>query len=115
MSLSTSRNVYIIIFLCYNLLYCCILSCALFILVVSEALQAESDVEAKVDLSGLHNVSHKSSTSGGATQSGEGLPAEPVPDEHLGSKLVEEVAAIAEDQEMIFADALSLNSVTTDG
>lgn len=80
---------------------------------VSEALQAEGGVETKVDLSGLHNVSQKTS-SREASGIGEGLP-ETVPPDPPGPEMVQEKKTPVENQEMIFAEALSLNSVTTDG
>lgn len=70
---------------------------------VSEALQGEGAVP--VDLSGLHNVSKVSS---------ERSPADDVTKE-APSELAVEPETVVEEQEMIFADALSLNSVTTDG
>ncbi|XP_038211349.1 SUN domain-containing ossification factor isoform X1 [Zerene cesonia] len=82
-------------------------SCALFLLVVSEALQVD-DIEAKVDLSGLHNVSKKS----GEIVSGppEELPEKPPESDVPGEQHTEE-----DDKKMKFPDALSVNSVTTDG
>ncbi|KAL4705070.1 hypothetical protein ACJJTC_004569 [Scirpophaga incertulas] len=79
-------------------------SCALFILVVSEALQGDSDPDRKLDLSGLHNVSNKVTSQ-----------QENVSDKINTSEKTVESEAVLQDQEMIFADALSLNSVTTDG
>ncbi|KAF9415876.1 hypothetical protein HW555_006628 [Spodoptera exigua] len=79
-------------------------SCALFILVVSEALQGEGGVDTKVDLSGLHNVSQKVEI-GGQEVRGSQVPPK--------AQLVEEQKK--EDQEMIIAETLSLNSVTTEG
>lgn len=83
----------------------CLCSCALFLLVVSEALQADTDI-ANVDLSGLHNVSHKvKSISENVPKS---LP------ETKQSDPVEEKPPDRE-HEMTFTETLSLNSVTTDG
>ncbi|CAH0700875.1 unnamed protein product [Spodoptera exigua] len=79
-------------------------SCALFILVVSEALQGEGGVDTKVDLSGLHNVSQK------VEIGGQEVPGSQVPPK---AQLVEDQKK--EDQEMIIAETLSLNSVTTEG
>lgn len=80
-------------------------SCALFILVVSEALQGEGGVDTKVDLSGLHNVSHK-------TQKVSDPEITPVTSPE--TQFPEDTKTI-EDHEMIFPDTLSLNSVTTEG
>lgn len=80
-------------------------SCALFILVVSEALQGEGGVDTKVDLSGLHNVSHK-------TQKVSDPEITPVTSPEI--QFPEDTKTI-EDHEMIFPDTLSLNSVTTEG
>lgn len=86
-----------------------ICSCALFILVVSEALQGEGDASVPVDLSGLHNVSQKVSNVDEESQT------TPVPEESPGEPLAETDRKVDDDHEMIFADTLSLNSVTTDG
>ncbi|XP_063838996.1 SUN domain-containing ossification factor [Ostrinia nubilalis] len=84
-------------------------SCALFILVVSEALQGEAEVNAQVDLSGLHNVSNKV---GGV----DGNVPPSLPEEAPGEGDVKpEAKPPLEDHEMTFPDTLSLNSVTTDG
>ncbi|CAB3231493.1 unnamed protein product [Arctia plantaginis] len=77
-------------------------SCALFILVVSEALHGEGDP--KVDLSGLHNVSQKTGVSDRDVDPGIS------PETSLAEDTKTE-----DDREMIFPEALSLNSVTTDG
>nr|XP_021195120.2 SUN domain-containing ossification factor isoform X1 [Helicoverpa armigera] len=79
-------------------------SCALFILVVSEALQGEG-VDTNVDLSGLHNVSQKV---------GVGKQDVPGSQESPESQVAED-SKTKEDHEMIFAETLSLNSVTTEG
>ncbi|XP_022820925.1 uncharacterized protein LOC111352584 [Spodoptera litura] len=79
-------------------------SCALFILVVSEALQGEGGVDTKVDLSGLHNVSQK-------VEVGE----EEVPGSQLSPEAQLDEDQTKEDHEMIIAETLSLNSVTTEG
>lgn len=84
-------------------------SCALFILVVSEALQGEGGVESNVDLSGLHNVSQKVAVGEHARH--EHVPGPQVPPE---GQLAEDPKT-NEDPEMIFAETLSLNSVTTEG
>lgn len=76
---------------------------------VSEAVQPDSGVDTKVDLSGLHNVSQKSDSNS------KNMPGDPVDDMPPGDEVFEEKKAPVEDQEMIFAEALSLNSVTTDG
>lgn len=84
-------------------------SCALFILVVSEALQGEGDVNANVDLSGLHNVSNK------AAGIDKNVPTS-IPNENQGAEGADiDTPPPLHDQEMIFAETLSLNSVTTDG
>ncbi|RVE50339.1 hypothetical protein evm_005005 [Chilo suppressalis] len=83
-------------------------SCALFLLVVSEALQAEADIDGKVDLSGLHNVSNKDTVDKDLKQN------EPV-ETKASDKTIDEIKPVLEDQEMTFAETLSLNSVTTDG
>lgn len=77
-------------------------SCALFILVVSEALHGEADT--KVDLSGLHNVSQKTEVSD--RDFDPGISPETSLDEDTKTE---------EDREIIFPEALSLNSVTTEG
>ncbi|CAH2065902.1 unnamed protein product, partial [Iphiclides podalirius] len=80
-------------------------SCALFILVVSEALQGEDD---KVDLSGLSNVSQKLSS----------VEKDAIPEALSGDTKYEPDVTDkkqVEDQEMIFPETLSVNSVTTDG
>lgn len=80
-------------------------SCALFILVVSEALQGEGGVDTNVDLSGLHNVSQKV-----------GVGDQDVPgNEDSPEPQLAEDQKTNEDHEMTFPDTLSLNSVTTDG
>lgn len=79
-------------------------SCALFILVVSEALQGEGGVDTKVDLSGLHNVSQK-------VEIGE----EEVPGSQVSPEAQLAEDEKKEDHEMIIAETLSLNSVTTEG
>ncbi|KOB74570.1 Protein-like protein [Operophtera brumata] len=84
-------------------------SCALLILVVSEAVQPDGGIDTKVDLSGFHNVSQKPDTGS------EDEPREPVDETPPKDDVHEEKKASFEDQEMIFAEALSLNSVTTDG
>ncbi|XP_026329128.1 SUN domain-containing ossification factor isoform X4 [Hyposmocoma kahamanoa] len=80
-------------------------SCALFLLVVSEALQADTDI-ANVDLSGLHNVSHKVKS-----------VSENVPKSSPEPKKIDPVEETPPDREheMTFTETLSLNSVTTDG
>ena len=80
-------------------------SCALFILVVSEALQGEGGVDTNVDLSGLHNVSQK------VAVGEEDVPGPQVPPE---GQLAEDPKT-NDEHEMIFAETLSLNSVTTEG
>lgn len=83
----------------------CLCSCALFLLVVSEALQADTDIT-NVDLSGLHNVSHKlkSVSENGPKSLSEAQQSDPV-----------EEKPPDREQEMTFTETLSLNSVTTDG
>lgn len=76
---------------------------------VSEAVQPDGGSNTKVDLSGLHNVSQKPDTGS------EDEPREPFDETPPKDEVLEETAAPFEDQEMIFAEALSLNSVTTDG
>ncbi|KAJ0181576.1 hypothetical protein K1T71_002298 [Dendrolimus kikuchii] len=85
-------------------------SCALFLLVVSEALNAEGGAEKGVDLSGLHNVSQKGSKviEQNVATTPSPLPSEPPQD-------VVEPPQPMEDHEMTFPEMLSLNSVTTDG
>ncbi|CAH2105055.1 unnamed protein product [Euphydryas editha] len=83
-------------------------SCALFILVVSEALQTEDD-NTNLDLSGLHNVSQKSS------HIEEGQPTEPRDEPQDIQDLPEEKEREEPHHEMTFPEALSVNSVTTDG
>lgn len=80
-------------------------SCALFILVVSEALHGDEGVNTNVDLSGLHNVSQKVAV---------GEQDVPGPQDSPETQLAENQKT-NEDHEMIFAETLSLNSVTTDG
>ncbi|KPI98515.1 hypothetical protein RR46_03667 [Papilio xuthus] len=80
-------------------------SCALFILVVSEALQGEGD---NVDLSGLSNVSQKVSS----------IEKDEIPEILPETTTYEPDNKKKKDlqqQEMIFAETLSVNSVTTDG
>ncbi|XP_034829751.2 LOW QUALITY PROTEIN: SUN domain-containing ossification factor [Maniola hyperantus] len=77
-------------------------SCALFILVLSEALQAD-EVNSNVDLSGLHNVSKKSPS------------AEEPPDSSPEIKDLPKEKTEDTDHQMTFPDTLSVNSVTTDG
>ncbi|KAM3959123.1 SUN domain-containing ossification factor [Aphomia sociella] len=84
-------------------------SCALFILVVSEALQAEGDVHMNVDLSGLHNVSQKVITAEKNVHTDESES------NNNDKSAVENKEKVIEEQEIIFAETLSLNSVTTDG
>ncbi|CAK1549599.1 unnamed protein product [Leptosia nina] len=81
-------------------------SCALFILVVSEALQVEQE-EPKVDLSGLHNVSKKTDViaSSEPAEATVAVPAEEPAEQDSGG----------DSTEMIFPDTISVNSVTTDG
>nr|XP_026490442.1 SUN domain-containing ossification factor isoform X1 [Vanessa tameamea] len=83
-------------------------SCALFILVVSEALQTE-DGNTNHDLSGLHNVSQKSSN----MEEGESIEPPDIPQD------IQEIPEKKETEEphhqMTFPEALSVNSVTTDG
>ncbi|CAF4897309.1 unnamed protein product [Pieris macdunnoughi] len=82
-------------------------SCALFLLVVSEALQIEN-VDQKVDLSGLHNVSKKTNViaSSESDQSSDTTQNLHEP-ENQGTG--------EDDKKMIFPDTVSVNSVTTDG
>ncbi|XP_060803251.1 uncharacterized protein LOC106136859 isoform X1 [Amyelois transitella] len=80
-------------------------SCALFILVVSDALQGEGDADVTVDLSGLHNVSKKINDIGQDESTDEPNSGQMAAKENKGFQ----------DNEMIFAETLSLNSVTTDG
>lgn len=87
-----------------NLIHMVLHSCALFILVVSEALQGEGGVDTKVDLSGLHNVSQK-------VEIGE----EEVPGSQVSPEAQLAEDEKKEDHEMIIAETLSLNSVTTEG
>lgn len=84
-------------------------SCALFILVVSEALN--EGVDKSVDLSGLHNVSQKSSTISNDEVDEPNIPAEVSQFAHTEPVEAQE----PERQEMTFPESLSLNSVTTDG
>lgn len=72
---------------------------------VSEALQADTDIT-NVDLSGLHNVSHK------VKSVSENVPKSPP--EAKTTDAVEEKPPDPE-HEMTFTETLSLNSVTTDG
>ncbi|XP_047986962.1 SUN domain-containing ossification factor isoform X1 [Leguminivora glycinivorella] len=72
-------------------------SCALFMLVVSEGHLGDAG---SVDLSGLHNVSQKRSAVNEEDQAPDPGPRDEAPAENL---------------EMLIADSLSLNSVTTDG
>ncbi|XP_052757905.1 SUN domain-containing ossification factor isoform X1 [Galleria mellonella] len=83
-------------------------SCALFILVVSEALQVEGGENTKVDLSGLHNVSQKVIAADKDAQT-------EAPEISRSNREVETQKKIVGEQEVIFAETLSLNSVTTDG
>lgn len=76
---------------------------------VSEVVQPDSSVGSKVDRSGLHNVSQKPDTIS------ENVPRDPVDETPPGDEVFKEKKAPFEDQEMIFTEALSLNSVTTDG
>lgn len=73
---------------------------------VSEALQTENGNN-NVDLSGLHNVSQKSSD----------IEKEPPKDIGIGDaeELPEETKNEEIDHQMTFPEALSLNTVTTDG
>ncbi|CAH2234724.1 jg4710 [Pararge aegeria aegeria] len=80
-------------------------SCALFIIVLSEALHVD-EVNTNVDLSGLHNVSKISSSAG--------KPPEPDPSQEIES-LPEEKKTEESNSQMTFPDTLSVNSVTTDG
>lgn len=83
-------------------------SCALFILVVSEALQTE-DGNNNLDLSGLRNVSQKSS------DIEEDQSTEPPDEPQDIQDLPEEKEREEPHHEMTFPEALSVNSVTTDG
>lgn len=76
---------------------------------MSEVVQPDGGVASNVDLSGLHNVSQKPDTSS------ENVPQNPVNETPPGDEVFEKKKAPFEDQEMIFAETLSLNSVTTDG
>lgn len=77
---------------------------------VSEALQGEGDVNANVDLSGLHNVSNK------ASEIDKDVPTNIPDDDKLEKYEADHDRKPAlENQEMTFAETLSLNSVTTDG
>ncbi|XP_047506729.1 uncharacterized protein LOC125050778 isoform X1 [Pieris napi] len=82
-------------------------SCALFLLVVSEALHIEN-VEQKVDLSGLHNVSKKTNVI---------ASSEPDQSSDTTQNLhePENQGTGEDDKKMIFPDTVSVNSVTTDG
>lgn len=80
-------------------------SCALIILGVSEAHPDEDGVDTNVDLSGLHNVSQK------VEAREQDVPGPQDPSE---AKLAEGQKT-NEDHEIIFAETLSLNSVTTEG
>lgn len=82
-------------------------SCALFILVVSEALQGEGGVDTNVDLSGLHNVSQKVEI---GEQDVPGRVLQELPEAQLAEDQNKD-----EDHKMIIAETLSLNSVTTEG
>lgn len=72
---------------------------------VSEALQADTDIS-NVDLSGLHNVSHKLKS---VSENG----PKPLPRDKQSDPLEERPPD--QEHEMTFAETLSLNSVTTDG
>lgn len=76
----------------------------LFILVLSEALQA--DEFNNVDLSGLHNVSKKTSSAQ--------EPPKPDPLQEI-KDLPEEEKTEEANHQMTFPDAISVNSVTTEG
>lgn len=73
---------------------------------VSEALQADPDIP-NVDLSGLHNISHKVKKT-----LSENVPKS-LPDTEDSDPVEDKPPD--RDQEMTFAETLSLNSVTTDG
>lgn len=72
---------------------------------MSEALQGEDD---KVDLSGLSNVSQKLSS-----VENDAVPEALSSDTKYEPDIIEKKQF--EEQEMIFAETLSVNSVTTDG
>ncbi|CAG5048278.1 unnamed protein product [Parnassius apollo] len=80
-------------------------SCALFILVVSEALQAE---DGHADLSGLSNVSQK------VTAIEKEVIPETIADDTKNEPNTKDKDQ-PEEHEVIFAESLSVNSVTTDG
>lgn len=72
-------------------------------------MQPDGSSDTPVDLSGLHNVTQRPDTS--SVDESPPNPSESPPP----AEVPEEKKAAVEDQQMIFAETLSLNSVTTDG
>lgn len=82
-------------------------SCALFLLVVSEVQQAEGVEGPALDVSGLQNVSKFSAIKDDVLDPGSSAEETPGEDPEKPDVLAP--------NELIFAESLSLNSVTTDG
>lgn len=100
-------------FVSYSLIHSNLIffSCALFILVVSEALQVDLNSNSTAD--GLQNVTNKISELLPENHSKIQLP--PVDDLEGRVNAEEPKTSIPQDPKMTFPDALSLNSVITDG